>query len=100
MNYMKPNKDKCHFLILGNKNEYMWATLDQDIVWESNDVELLGVTIDNKLRFGKHVSDICLKANRKLSASTRLSALTRVAKFVPFKKRGILFKAFIESQFK
>ena len=94
MNYMKLNTDKCHLLISGNKNEYMWAKLDEDIVWESNDVELLGVTIDNNLRFDKHVSNICLKANRKLSA------LTRVAKFVPFKKRRILFKAFIESQFK
>ena len=40
------------------------------------------------------MSNICSKANRKLSA------LTRVAKFLPFKKRRILFKAFIESQFK
>ena len=42
------------------KNEYIWAKLDQDIFWESNDVELLGVTIDNKLRFDKHISNICL----------------------------------------
>ena len=68
--------------------------LNQDIVWESNDVELLGVTIDNNLRFDKHVSNICLKANRKLSA------LTRVAKFVPLKKRHNLFKEFIELKFK
>ena len=72
----------------------MWTKLDQDVVWKSNDVELLGVTIDDKLRFDKHVSDICLRAIRKLSA------LARVAKFVPFKKRLIFFKAFIESQFK
>ena len=71
---MKLNTDKCHLLISGNKNEYMWPKLDEDIVWESNDVELLGLTIVNNLRF-----NICLKANRKLSA------LTRVAKFVPFK---------------
>ena len=44
----------------------MWTKLDQDIVWESNDVELLMVTIDNNLRFDKHVPNICLKANRKL----------------------------------
>ena len=37
---------------------------------------------------------ICLKASRQLSA------LTRVVKFFPFKKRLILFKAFVESQFK
>ena len=28
------------------KNEYMWAKLDQDIVQESNDIELFGVTIN------------------------------------------------------
>ena len=50
------------------------------------------VTVD--LRFDKHMSNICLKPNRKLSA------LTRVAKFVRFKKRPILFKIFIELQFK
>ena len=63
MNYMKLNTDKCNFLISGNKNEYMWPKLDQDIVWESNDVKFLGITIDNNLRFDKHVSNICLKAN-------------------------------------
>ena len=93
MNYMKPNTDKCHLLISGNKNEYMLAKLDQDIVWESNDAKLLGVTIDNNLRFDKHVSNIFLKVNRKLSA------LTRVAKFILIKKRRVLFKAIVESQF-
>ena len=68
MNHMKISTDKWHLLISGNKNKYMWAKSDEDIVWESNDVELLRVTIDNNLRFDKHVSNICLKANRKLSA--------------------------------
>ena len=43
---MKRNTGKCYFLISGNRSEYMWAKLDQDVVWESNDAELLGVTID------------------------------------------------------
>ena len=72
----------------------MWAKLDEDIVWESNDVELLGITIDKNLIFDKHVSNISFRANMELSA------LTRVAKFVPFKKRCILLNTFIESQFK
>ena len=80
MNYMKLDTDKCHLWLSGNKNEYMWAELDEDIVWESNDVELLGVKKDNNLIFNKNVSNICLKANRKLNA------LTRAAKFVLFKK--------------
>ena len=40
------------------------------------------------------MSNICSKANRKLSA------LARVAKFLPFKKKRIRFKALFESQFK
>ena len=72
----------------------MWGKLDRDIVWKSNDVKLLGITLDSNLNFEKHLSNICSKANRKLSA------LARVAKLLPFKKRRILFKAFIESQLK
>ena len=58
-------------MISGNKNQYMQAKLDQDIVWESNGVEPLGVTIDNILRFDDNVSNISLSANRKLSALTK-----------------------------
>ena len=93
-NYIKLNTDKCHLLISGNKNEQMWAKLDRDIVWESNDVKPLRTTLNSNLKFDKHVPNICSRTNRKLSA------LTRVAKFLPFKKRRILFKTFIESLFK
>ena len=55
MNYLKLNTDKCHLLISGNKKEYIWAKLDQDIVLECNDVELPGVPINSNLRFGKYV---------------------------------------------
>ena len=88
MNYMKLNTDKRHLLISGNKKRQTRAKLDRVIVWESNDVKLLGIALNNKLKRDKHVSNICSKANRKLST------LTRVAKFLPFKKRLILFKAF------
>ena len=77
MNYMTLNTDKCSLDII--------AKMDQDIVMESNDVKLLGVTIDNNLRFDKHVSNICLKANRKLSA------FIGVAKFFLFLKSTYLF---------
>ena len=55
MNYMKLNTDKCHLLISGNKNEQICAKLDRDIVWESNDDKLLGITLDNNQKFHRHV---------------------------------------------
>ena len=74
---MKPNTDKCHLLISGNKNEQTRAKLDRDIAWESNDVNLLGTALGNNLKFDKHVSNICSKANRKLSVSTRADKLRK-----------------------
>ena len=82
-----------HSIISGNKSEQLWAKVDRGIVWEGNNVKLLGITLDNNLRFDKHVSNICLKTNRTISA------LTRLAKFLSFKKRRVLFKAFIVLQF-
>ena len=60
----------------------MQGKLDGDIVLESNIIKLFKITLNNKLKFDdKHVSNICPKANRKLSTSAR------VAKFLPYKKR-------------
>ena len=59
MNYIKLNAGKYHLLISGNKNEQIWVNLDRDIVWESNAVKLLGITLGNNLKFDKHVSNIC-----------------------------------------
>ena len=93
-NYMKLNTDKCRLIVSGYKHEQVWANIGKDLIWESNDVKLLGVTIDRDLKFDKHVLKLCSKANQKLSA------LSRIAKLLSFNKRRTLFKAFVESQFK
>ena len=56
-------------------------------------VKLLGVTIDNYLKFGEHVSNHCKKASQKLHA------LARISNFMSQDKLRIIMKAFIESQF-
>ena len=72
----------------------MCGKLRKDKIWESNNVKLLGVKKDKELTFDEHISNICLKANRKLRALARLS------RFLSLEKRLTLFKAVIESQFK
>ena len=58
--------------------------------WNSQAL-FLSITIDNKLKFNEHLSHVCLKANGKLSA------LTRIRKYLDFKKKRILFKGFFEA---
>ena len=56
---MKLNTDKCHLLVSGVKHEHTWVKLGKDMIWEANSVKLLGVTIDNELKFDNHVLNIC-----------------------------------------
>ena len=82
---MKLKTDECHLRVLGYKHEEVWENLGKDLIWESNDVKLLGITIDRDLKFDKHVLKLCSKANQKLSA------LSKMAKSLSFNKRRTLF---------
>ena len=59
-NYMKMNSDKCHLFISGHKFEHLWAKIGNDIIWETRTVKLLVITIDNELKFEKHLHNVCL----------------------------------------
>ena len=61
---------------------------------DKNDTEKpLGVKFDTKLTFDDHISDICKKAGRKISA------LARVTPYMGIAKKCILMNAFLTSQF-
>ena len=92
-NYMKLNKDKCHLLVAGHKHEWVWAKIGEEIIWESNEVKLLGINIDRNLSFETHITNICKKANAKLTA------IARYSRMLNFEKVRTLIKAFVESQF-
>ena len=91
-NYMKLNQGKCHFLVSGN-TEHLWVKVGEKMIWESQEEKLLGVVIDKNLNFNSHLSMICKKVSRKISA------LARVSRLLPFHRRREILKAFIESQF-
>ena len=61
-NYMKLNIDKFHLLVAGHKFEHTWVRADTDEIWEDHSVKLLGVSIDNELKFDKHVLNIIKKS--------------------------------------
>ena len=89
---MKANPDKFQFIILGNTCSHTLQTVDITIKSASS-VTLLGITIDSKLNFKEHISNIVKKAYYKLYA------LRRLRKFLALEKAKILACSMIESQF-
>ena len=92
-NFMKLNEGKCHLLTFGTSQDDIKITLGEAIVKESSEEKLLGVTIDKKLNFKSHVSNLCKKASQKLHALARVSA------FMHPDKLRLLMNSFIKSQF-
>ena len=91
-NYFKANADKFHLLI-SNHSKGLTIQVEKEIIECCSSVKLLGVTIDNELKFGMHVSKLCKKASHKLHA------LARISNYMCQDKLRILMKAFFESQF-
>ena len=87
-NHMKLNADKRHLFISGNKYEHCWVNTGVSKLWESSNVKLLGVNLGNNLKFDKNLSGICSKASQKLHI------LTRLAKFLMFEQKILIFKSF------
>ena len=58
-NYMKLNTDKCHLLVAGHKFEHTWVRVGPDKIWEDHsDHSVLGLSIDNEMKFDKYVLNI------------------------------------------
>ena len=76
-NNMKMNSGKYHLFVSGNKHENMWAKIGDDQIWESGTVKLLGIIIDNELKFDEYISNVCKKAQRKLNCTDKNKKITR-----------------------
>ena len=90
-NEMKANLDKWCSLL--STTEAFNLQISQAVIHNSHSRKLLGVTLNNKLKFEKHITTVCRKANRKLNA------LTRVTSYIDLQKRRILINAFFNFQF-
>ena len=85
------NPGKSHILLSSKKPEIV--SVDGISIAASSHEKLLGVIIDSELKFENHITEICLKASKKINA------LCRISSFMSLEKRRTLMKAFIESQF-
>ena len=67
----KANQDKYHFLSSLDKNTKI--SLPACILEKLNSKKLLGVTIERKLNFDEHVTNLCDKASKKFKPSQKFS---------------------------
>ena len=91
-NALRANPDKFH-LLLSSSDENISINVDQYQIYNSQHEKLLGITIDNNMKFDEHVSMLCKKASQKLHA------LARVSTFMNLEQRRKIMNAFIASQF-
>ena len=91
---VNPDKFQAIVVIRNNKMKDTYSlNINQEVSNSENCVKLLGVEMDNKISFGKHISTIVKKA------SNQLNAISRIQKFVSFKEKLILLNSFVYSNF-
>ena len=90
-NFLKGNYDKYNLMLLGRKNKNedspsINVKIDEQVIKSSPDLKLLGVTLDDELRFSTQISDICKKASKKVGVLVRLrNMIPREAKLQLYK---------------
>ena len=79
---VNPNKFQAIAVSRNNKIKYSYSlNINQEVINSESSVKLLGVEIDNKLSFEKHISTIVKKA------SNQLNTISRIQKFMGFKEK-------------
>ena len=84
------NSSESHFLI--SQYETKSLQIKKSCIKESSSEELHGIKIDSNLTFHDYIISLCSKANKNLSA------LSRVSRYMGINKRRILMKSYIFSQ--
>ena len=90
-NEIKEYSNKCH--LITNKQSRMNLKMANINIGNSTYEKLLGVKVDNKLNFNGHDDEIIKKATGKVSA------LSRIFRFMNLTKRRLLMNSFFTSQF-
>ncbi len=94
-NFMQANPEKFHCIFIGPNRKSIDTELSFNgiSITSEPEVELLGITIDDKLNFNTHVSNLVTKAARQLNA------LKRIGNFLSQSCRLNIFRTFVLSNF-
>ena len=89
------NADKFQAIILNKKeSEAKYKlTIDNNDIESTKSVKLLGITIDDRLRFDQHISNLCSKA------AMQLNALGRLQKYMGKSEKVEIVNSFVYANF-
>ena len=90
---MKRNHSKYHATTFGRVERNPLLTCEGTVIPIQDEMELLGVAIDNKLKFEGQIRKICRKV------SQQVAVLNRLKKILPFELRIDIYRAFIAPHF-
>ena len=88
-NGLKANQDKYHFFSSLDINTKF--SLPACILENADSQKLLGVTIDRKLNFNEHVTNLCDNASRTIQG------LARIFPYIPQTQKQLLMNAYFVS---
>ena len=66
------NQKKCHYMCIG-RNIKNYKFKFENLLSDSKEEVVLGVTTDNKLTFDSHIKKICRRAGQNLGALSRIT---------------------------
>ena len=94
-NEMVVNSDKFQAIILNRKEAQAAHKLiiDNKEIKTTNSIKLLGINIDDQVRFNDHISILCSKA------TMQLNALSRLQKYMWKSEKEAIINSFILSSF-
>ena len=90
---MKRNHSKYQAITFGTAERNPVLTCEGTVIPIQDEVEVLGVTIDNKLKFEGQIRKICCKVNQQVAV------LNHLKKKLPFELRIDIYCAFIALHF-
>ena len=92
-NGMRRNTSKYQAIVMGKTQVKPQFHCEDIAIPITEDLEMLGVTVDDKMKFEKHIGKMCRKV------SQQIAVLKRMKKILPFETRKCLYLAFIIPHF-
>ena len=94
-NFMKANPNKFDLIIFNGRNKSYELTIQLGDIFLSStqEVKLLGITIDSNLNFTPHIGTLIKKAAKQVNAMARLS------RYLTIETKTCIFDTFVRSNF-